>query len=201
MMRTVQFLALALLLQTSTSWAQPVSRDGKEWLQPVDFTNLSWNDVNAVCPAGVCAGTLNGVDVTGYTWASVAGVNALFSEYGIVPPLPPTPTLYIELDSTFAPDFFADFTPSDVFRARLRAWSRDRASAPVGPVGAYAPLISDNDLPDADIIQSEYFQVKTTANAATGVWLWRSSTAAPTVATGLNIILIKAAMDKAANSK
>ena len=57
--------------------------DGKEWLQPALFTNLSWNDINAVCSAdtGVCSGVLNDYEVTGWTWASVDDVNALFNHY------------------------------------------------------------------------------------------------------------------------
>ena len=47
----------------------------KEWAQVVLFTSLSWNDMNAVCPAGVCGvGTLNGFDMDGWTWASRADV-------------------------------------------------------------------------------------------------------------------------------
>ena len=55
----------------------------KEWLQPALFTNLSWNDISAMCSSdtGVCAGELNGYDVSGWTWASLEDVNALFNYY------------------------------------------------------------------------------------------------------------------------
>jgi hypothetical protein len=76
-----------LLVALALSWAGsavaiPIIVDGKEWLQPKDFTDLSWNDINAVCPAaagGVCSGSLNLIDVTGYTWAALDQVNALFN--------------------------------------------------------------------------------------------------------------------------
>ncbi len=58
-----------------------ITVNGNEWLQPALFTNLSWNDINAVCPAGVCSGELNGYDMTGWTWASIDDVNALFNSY------------------------------------------------------------------------------------------------------------------------
>jgi hypothetical protein len=50
-----------------------VTVDGKEWLQPKDFINYSYNEVSAVCPAGACSGSLPGstFDLTGYTWASI----------------------------------------------------------------------------------------------------------------------------------
>ena len=58
-----------------------VTVDGREWAQVEQFTNLSWNDINAICPEGACAGTLNGYDMAGWTWASVGDVSALFNHY------------------------------------------------------------------------------------------------------------------------
>lgn len=56
---------------------------GKEWLQPILFLDLAWNDIDDVCPhdTGVCSGLLNGYDVTGWKWASVNDVNDLFNYY------------------------------------------------------------------------------------------------------------------------
>jgi hypothetical protein len=61
----------------------PITVNGLEWLQPVDFENLSWNQMASVCNAttGVCNGTLGGNDITGWTWAGVADINALFNYY------------------------------------------------------------------------------------------------------------------------
>jgi hypothetical protein len=60
-----------------------VTVDGREWAQVDQFTNLSWNDINDVCPMGICIdnGVLNGHNMTGWTWASVDDVNALFNYY------------------------------------------------------------------------------------------------------------------------
>ena len=58
-----------------------VTVDGREWAQVDHFTNLSWDDINAVCPEGVCSGVLNGYDMTGWTWASFDDVSALFNHY------------------------------------------------------------------------------------------------------------------------
>jgi hypothetical protein len=55
----------------------------REWAQVDLFTNLSWNDMDRVCPRGVCgSGTLNGFDMAGWTWASAATVgDLLFQPY------------------------------------------------------------------------------------------------------------------------
>jgi hypothetical protein len=89
-----------------------IAVDGREWIQPVLFTNLSWNDINAVCFAdtGVCSGVLNDRDVTGWTWASVDDVNALFNHYIGRDELGPGPDRY-HAESSGAPwatTFYAD---------------------------------------------------------------------------------------------
>lgn len=60
-----------------------ITVEGKEWLQPMDFTNHSYNQVSEVCPDGVCSGTLPGSskDLTGYMWASSDDVGLLFQAY------------------------------------------------------------------------------------------------------------------------
>lgn len=60
-----------------------VTVDGRLWLQPKDFINYSYDQVSAVCPGGVCTGSLPGstFDLTGFTWASIDDANALFAAY------------------------------------------------------------------------------------------------------------------------
>jgi hypothetical protein len=60
-----------------------ISIDGGEWAQVDLFTNLSWDEINAVCPAGVCgdSATLNGYDMAGWTWASIEDIEELFNYY------------------------------------------------------------------------------------------------------------------------
>jgi hypothetical protein len=53
-----------------------------EWLQPLDFADsYSWDDISAVCDptSGACNGFLGGNLLTGWTWASVSDINALFN--------------------------------------------------------------------------------------------------------------------------
>ena len=62
----------------------PVSVDGRDWLQPLDFINTSWNEVAAVCSAisGICSGELNGDNLDGWVWASVFDVQQLIDFFG-----------------------------------------------------------------------------------------------------------------------
>ena len=88
---------LAMIAFTNAAGAESVVRGDKEWLQPADFKAVSigiedgWPAVNLVCPAptGVCidGGMLNGIDVTGYTWASLDDFNELIMGYGGPGPL------------------------------------------------------------------------------------------------------------------
>jgi hypothetical protein len=89
----------------------PVIVDGKEWLQPDLFTGYTWEEINAVCPAGICSGALPGspINLTGYTLASLEDMNALFNyfiesatpEAPILGPGPDREVLPLEVFTTF----------------------------------------------------------------------------------------------------
>ncbi len=84
-----------------------ITADGREWAQTDLFAGLSWEDINAVCPAGACSGVLNGFDMTGWTWASVEDLNSLLNFYIGFAALGPGPDTYAEGKSTeWAPAFF-----------------------------------------------------------------------------------------------
>jgi len=83
-----------------------VAGDGKTWAQVDLFSNLSWNDINQVCPMGVCgAGTLNGYDMEGWRWASENDIRKLFASY-IGSEIDGTSV--IQSFSPWAPAFFDD---------------------------------------------------------------------------------------------
>lgn len=92
MNRSVVFFFFATFLQAMPSWGyeSSVIVDGKEWLQPKDFINYSYDQVEAVCPppSWKCLGSLPGsaFDLTGYTWASISEAGTLFNTYGVEPP-------------------------------------------------------------------------------------------------------------------
>ena len=75
-------IAFAIWSVVQIAAAEPitdvVTLGNKKWAQVDLFVNLSWNDINAVCPAGNCdngnGNTLNGYNMAGWTWASLAEV-------------------------------------------------------------------------------------------------------------------------------
>jgi len=89
--------------------------NGYEWAQVSDFTNLSWQEINTVCPLGNCSGTLNGFDMNGWTWADGEAVAGLFNAYLADAGVDPGSFLegnygYFSEDvSTWAPAFLNDF--------------------------------------------------------------------------------------------
>ena len=106
-----------MVASSETFYLMPVFRpypdiitvDGKEWLQPYLFTNLTWNDINAVCPEGICAGNLNGYDMTGWTWASADDLNALFNHYIGSDILGPGPDFTADFPGVSESSVFSDF--------------------------------------------------------------------------------------------
>jgi len=114
-----------------------VTVNGREWAQVDLFAGLSWNDVNAVCPAGACSGHLKGYDMTGWIWASIDDLNALFNHYIGSDLLGPGPDQLNMFNSVWAPAFFADgWRPNSTQRAGdiivrgLGGLLRDRITEP-----------------------------------------------------------------------
>ncbi|MEZ5501714.1 MAG: hypothetical protein R3E50_03285 [Halioglobus sp.] len=72
-------LAIAGIVSSLHTTAGPMI-NGREWYQPGDVTNYSWNDFYAICAAGICNGQVgsSGPDLTGWVWASVYEVGELF---------------------------------------------------------------------------------------------------------------------------
>ena len=172
-------VGLAVLTLVAPSWGQSVMRDGKEWLQPAAFDGLSWNDVADVCPApgGLCSGTLSGIDVTGYKWASVDDTNALFNSYGVSPPLGPGPDDSQDQPYELLEEFVDDFTPTidDFFEVSIIGWSVEEQS----PAAAYLPVIGVELAGDGitiidpvDVYTSSP-ATKSFQMAGIGAWLYR----------------------------
>lgn len=79
----------------------------RQWLQPADLLGYTWNDFDAACPNGVCAGSLSGAgpDITGWNWASIDVVGDLFAALsphpgGIASFFSPEPFLGFDVVST-----------------------------------------------------------------------------------------------------
>lgn len=113
---------LALTLQGWPAWGEEsgVAREGKDWLQPSLFVDLSWQDVSAACPPlenvsppqRICYGMLGSVDVTGCRWAAIADLFGLLQSYSA--PVQPATPYGEEAGSAWAPDILGDFDPTVV---------------------------------------------------------------------------------------
>ncbi|GAB5449766.1 MAG: hypothetical protein Hals2KO_00940 [Halioglobus sp.] len=85
--RRIRRLVISCWLFSLPAAAAPITDtliiNGLEWAQPDLFVGLSWNEINAVCPAGTCQqhGVLLGHDVSGWTWANSAQMHGLFNAY------------------------------------------------------------------------------------------------------------------------
>jgi len=116
--RIIRVLTIAILLHAIPSQAASVIKDGKEWLQPADFVNITWDQIDALCPissARECTGLLGGIDITGFTFASIAEVNALMATYGVPQPDLCGSEAARVIDSVWATAAFADFSLTSEF--------------------------------------------------------------------------------------
>lgn len=68
---------LLLVLSPITS---AVVIDSRSWMQVTETTNLSYNQMSTVCSTsnGVCNGSVNGIDLTGWIWADNTAVRSMF---------------------------------------------------------------------------------------------------------------------------
>lgn len=95
--------------------ADMVEVDGTNWAQVNLFIGLSWGDINAVCPAGICVGggTLNGYDMTNFLWPDTDDMNAVFNDYIDWSELGPGPDAYSGPPGSFAAAFFCRCLAND----------------------------------------------------------------------------------------
>ena len=158
---------------TLPAMADPVVVDDREWFQPADVTGFSWNEFNAIC-SPVCSGMPGGTgpDISGYTWASVDDVNALF-HYFIGTAADFGPHSHLEVNSTWAPIFINDFVPFSFFGGSLdvvTGWVRTLRD----PDFAYIPVLS-NFIPvdGEDRARTDPFISVSNSSATRGAWLYR----------------------------
>lgn len=133
------FALLGLIAGVGESSAAPVIVNGRMWLQPTEFVNLSWDKISERCSAstGQCSGALeNGKSVDGYIWASVDDVNGLFNFLisGNASSPMSGQTFYTQIDSTWGPELLSLFTPVIGFNnpreILVMGWTRSEKSPP-----------------------------------------------------------------------
>lgn len=147
--------------------------EGREWAQVDLFADVSWDSVDAVCPAandGVCDGSLNAWNVTGWTWAHLEDVNRLFNVY-ISPVVlgPFSPDSHTEADSLWAPAFFAAGWRifSGPSAGILQGWTRIQSDSSNGFLGYLDPGL------DEDRVGTDRTFGKSGSSGNLGVWLYR----------------------------
>lgn len=79
----ISAVMLLIAINAHAGYMSPVSVEGRDWLQPRDFVDTSWNEVASVCDpvTGTCSGNLNGDSLDGWTWASLLDVTYLFNSF------------------------------------------------------------------------------------------------------------------------
>jgi hypothetical protein len=115
-------------LQLDANCVEPITDtvlvQGREWAQVDLFANLTWSDINAVCPEGLCVhgGVLNGKDMTGWTWASADDLNGLINFYLGTPELGPGPDVFSEIEAAWS-ELFGEMTRAFRFTNFQLPWT------------------------------------------------------------------------------
>lgn len=179
-----------IVASSETAYLMPIfrrSKDiievaGKEWYQPDLFSGLSWYEISAVCPNGICSGFLNGYKLTGWSWASVKDMNDLFNYYigsNLMGPGPDEEYLHSVATSNL---FFYDWHPTHgtgasefgyYYFREIRGWTKDALNA--RPNSAWFAEWSDVN-GEAYSASTRLFASKqdsTTGKNVRGAWFYR----------------------------
>lgn len=167
---------VSLLFSAFSVFAAPIVIDDREWRQVTDTIGLTRDQVATVCDSGTgaCNGSLNGVDFTGWTWASLDDIGGLFAA---LTPYAGGQTQFFEADSVWAPAFFEIFEPTEITTERLliEGLSRERFSSDATFTGLlvdwFDPLITDSAITRSTANDGDAFRV--------GAWLFKSPQSVP----------------------
>ncbi|NQX88664.1 MAG: hypothetical protein HRT77_08360 [Halioglobus sp.] len=108
--------AAVILTATTSASAAIITVNDQGWSQPDLFLDYSYNQFADVCDlnTGACSGQLSGgEDLTGYTWASVEDINALFNSLLGTDLLGPGPSSYTESASVWAAEILGQFNATN----------------------------------------------------------------------------------------
>lgn len=83
MQRWMGVSAVSVVACLSAAQDAYVDLQGRTWRQVVGTTGRTWDQVNTLCPSdgSACSGSLAGLDLTGWIWASQEDVLGLFAEF------------------------------------------------------------------------------------------------------------------------
>lgn len=165
----------ALVSLTSTASAGFIDSQGREWLQVSAFKGKTWASIDALCPVdGVttCSGTLGGVDITGYVWATQEQVQGLFAEF--LPEMAESETLGAPGYVLPALGFFGSFQPTFEFYTTFGGYNYISGWTSSASDGMAAVPEASAEYP----VFYGYFNVAamvdvTTSSAFRGAWLFK----------------------------
>ncbi|MFT4518474.1 MAG: hypothetical protein ACI9JM_000855 [Halioglobus sp.] len=155
-----------------------VTANGEEWIQPDLFRNLTWDEISAACPAGVCSGALSEYDMDGWTWASIDDVNALFNFYIGSNLLGMGPDTYSDVNTSgWATAFFNDGWRPTFFNGLFqRVYGYSSYDLTSNSDICYSPSFADALLPIPgliDVAHTDSTKLRCGAGGSEGAWLYR----------------------------
>ena len=187
--QTVGIVVLAVLLGPAASQAAPVIVGDKAWRQLNEVTGFSYDQLATVCDAstGACAGSLNGVDFSGWTWASVHEVGALFQA---LTPHPGGVGVHWESGgSGWAQDFLElfDWTHNSVSFLQVDGWTRTLVD-PNDPSEAYFARVWQDITPGLGFDEANNSLIYSTSIVGSGWGAWLHQPANVPVPGGLILL-------------
>lgn len=167
----MKFVLVAATLLPLMAQATPVTIGEREWQQPDLLAGFSWNELASVCPTdgGLCSGSLAATDLTGWRWATVADVAALFSTFD---GHPGNRGSHSETDSAWAPSFMSLFSPTLERPGASIVFGWTRSTDHFG--GRYSVYMIDHRYAGAlDTTRVRRLMSGNIASPIIGAWLYR----------------------------
>ena len=162
--------------------------DGREWAQPIELKDHSWNEFNNACPGGVCGGLIGSTDVNGWTWATSADVAALFNSFiGSNELVAPIDSYSVAYNSPWADAFTTVFLSTYYGDWIDGVWGVTNDVLPGAPgsaeTGTLAKLNDYYKCCGVDVASIGRAINKNEVLNTSGAWMYRDPSAAPTPAT------------------
>src|SRR5437879_9168090 len=170
---------MALVVAGAARPAQAFVDDvhGKEWRQLTETVGLSWDQVAQVCPqdgASACVGSVGGIDLTDWVWASDSQTIELFSYFE--PDILTSPVVsgqkYFFTATTFMNAFQPTFSMALTYQAAAQAAGWTSSTDPTG-----VPVAGAVSWGTTSVSIGGQFGVEPTSSpgVALGVFLWRAT--------------------------
>src|SRR5947208_3501327 len=170
---------MALVVAGAARPAQAFVDDvhGKEWRQLTETVGLSWDQVAQVCPqdgASACVGSVGGIDLTDWVWASDSQTIELFSYFE--PDILTSPVVsgqkYFFTATTFMNAFQPTFSVALTYQAAAQAAGWTSSTDPTG-----VPVAGAVSWGTTSVSIGGQFGVEpmSSPGVALGVFLWRAT--------------------------